>query len=103
MQIPPAPNEQEELPFPCTVCVYDEGVIGAGRVLAFYLESCHIESSLSVSPGTFVSLSLWISHAQAGQGGTRAHHLGAHLRVRHPVLIDEQWQAYVDRRWSQID
>jgi hypothetical protein len=38
-------------------------MIGTGRVWAFYPESCHVESSLSISPGMVVSLSLHLPGA----------------------------------------
>lgn len=58
MQTPCPPVDLEDLPFSCTVCLSQEGMIGTGRVWAFYPESCHVESALLISPGMVVSLSL---------------------------------------------
>lgn len=61
MQTPCSPDDVDELPVSCTVCLPQEGMIGTGRVWAFYPDSCHVESSLSVSPGMLVALSLQLS------------------------------------------
>jgi hypothetical protein len=58
MQTASGPSDGEDLPLSCTVCVSQVGMIGTGRVWAFYPESCHVECALSVSPGMVVSLSL---------------------------------------------
>ena len=46
-------------------CLTQEGVIGTGRIWAFYSGSCHIPSALRVSPGMIVSL---ISNLQQEHG-----------------------------------
>jgi hypothetical protein len=58
MQIPFSPDDVDDLPIPCTVCLSQEGMIGTGRVWAFSPESCHVQSALSMNPGMVVSLSL---------------------------------------------
>jgi hypothetical protein len=58
MQTPFPPVDLEYFPLSCTVCLSQEGMIGTGKVWAFYPESCHVESALAISPGMVVSLSL---------------------------------------------
>ena len=58
MHTPCSPVDLDDLPLSCTVCLSQEGMIGTGEVWAFYPESCHVESTLSLSPGMVVSLSL---------------------------------------------
>ena len=48
----------EDFPISCTVCLSEEGVIGTGKVWAFYPASCHVESALAITPGMMVTLSL---------------------------------------------
>ena len=54
-------GDRENPPLSCTVCLAQEGVIGTGRIWAFYPDSCHIQSALRVSPGMMVSLSFQLS------------------------------------------
>ena len=54
-------GDSENPPFPCTVCLAQEGVIGTGRIWAFYSDSCHVQSALRMSPGMVVSLSIQLS------------------------------------------
>ena len=61
MPTPCPPVDLEDLPLPCTICLSHDGLIGTGRVWAFYPESCHVESPLSVSPGMVVSISLHLT------------------------------------------
>ena len=61
MQMPPRQGDSEHPPLSCTVCLAQEGVIGTGRIWAFYPDSCHIQSALRVSPGMMVSLSFQLS------------------------------------------
>jgi hypothetical protein len=51
MQTPFPPVDLEYFPLSCTVCLSQEGMIGTGKVWAFYPESCHVESALAISPG----------------------------------------------------
>lgn len=58
MHTPGPPVDLEDLPLSCTVCLAQEGMIGTGKVWAFYPASCHVESALTISPGMVVTLSL---------------------------------------------
>ena len=61
MQAPSWHDGSENPLLSCTVCLSQEGVIGTGRIWAFYRNSCHIQSALRVSPGMIISLSFQLS------------------------------------------
>ena len=61
MHTPCWPGDSENAPLSCTVCLAQEGVIGTGRIWAFYSDSCHVQSALHMSPGMVVSLSIQLS------------------------------------------